>query len=377
MMKQIIFLACAAFLSAHICFAAELSVCPEGCAYDMIQDAIDSASAGDTVLVGDGTYDEDVYMNKSITLRSVNGSASTIIPEGLYTENSLYIQANGSKLIGFTVADGVVLDQVNNIVVAENNLSGGNFTEAISVEYSHDSLIYLNIISKREDNGIYIISSSNIRIYENNISKNLGSGVMLSYNCTNNFLYGNIMSDNSEGLSLSSSTSGNNISMNVLTGNTYGIYLRGNGNIVTQNTVTGNKDYGVFLAGTSNGSLIRGNTICDNADSDIYNDSAYTNAGDNNMCGAAGGWKDAGAVSGCVYSCSSVSTTTSTPTTSSSTPTTSSTTTTQGQCSLPGDYPPCGPISLDEIVNHINKWAADRAALEEVINLILEWARQK
>jgi len=60
-----------------------------------------------------------------------------------------------------------------------------------------------------------------------------------------------------------------------------------------------------------------------------------------------------------------------------STITTSSTTTTsttQVQCTLPGDYPPCGEISIQEIIDMINKWMAGTATLGEVIDLINAWA---
>lgn len=73
---------------------------------------------------------------------------------------------------------------------------------------------------------------------------------------------------------------------------------------------------------------------------------------------------------------SSTTTTTTTPTTSttSTTTSTSSSTTTLQTCDLPGDYPPCGTISLSEVVDRINKWANDEAGLQEVIDLINEWA---
>jgi hypothetical protein len=55
--------------------------------------------------------------------------------------------------------------------------------------------------------------------------------------------------------------------------------------------------------------------------------------------------------------------------------TTSSTSTTiPGQCSMPGDDPPCGEVSMGEVVTHINKWAAGNAQLSEVIALINAWA---
>ena len=44
------------------------------------------------------------------------------------------------------------------------------------------------------------------------------------------------------------------------------------------------------------------------------------------------------------------------------------------QCILPGDYPPCGTVTLSEVVDYINLWAAGQAELGDVIDLIIAWA---
>lgn len=49
--------------------------------YSMIQGAVDAASPGDTVCVKDGTYAEQVVINKSLSLQSAANASPTIEPE--------------------------------------------------------------------------------------------------------------------------------------------------------------------------------------------------------------------------------------------------------------------------------------------------------
>ena len=70
----------------------------------------------------------------------------------------------------------------------------------------------------------------------------------------------------------------------------------------------------------------------------------------------------------------STDTTTTTTTTSTTTTTTSSTTTTIPNCSMIGDQPPCGQVSLPEVITLINAWATGQANLNDVIALINAWA---
>ena len=53
----------------------------------------------------------------------------------------------------------------------------------------------------------------------------------------------------------------------------------------------------------------------------------------------------------------------------------STSTTIRGQCSMHGDDPPCGEVTISEVIAHINKWSAGTAGLSEVIDLINAWAQ--
>jgi len=71
----------------------------------------------------------------------------------------------------------------------------------------------------------------------------------------------------------------------------------------------------------------------------------------------------------------STSTSTTTTTIPGTTTTTISTTTTIiWPCDLPGDYPTCGEVTLEEVVDFINLWSLGQAELGDVVNLINAWA---
>jgi len=81
--------------------------------FSTIQAGIDGSVNGDTVIVRDGTYVENLNFNgKAITLKSENGPASTIIDGNQSAAVVTFIshEDSGSVLEGFTVTNGRAVD---------------------------------------------------------------------------------------------------------------------------------------------------------------------------------------------------------------------------------------------------------------------------
>ena len=80
-------LSCAAFLficmlACVVCVASAKTIyVPDD--HARIQWAVDNASAGDTIIVRDGTYYENVIVDKALTIHSENGSANCIVDAAL------------------------------------------------------------------------------------------------------------------------------------------------------------------------------------------------------------------------------------------------------------------------------------------------------
>ncbi len=100
--------------------AATLDVCPSGCLYFRIQDAINAASPGDTIAIGSGVYAENVVVDKPLTLqRATVGSHPTIVPSV-----SMPNCAGGSLCGG--AASNIILVQADDVTIDGLTLDGDN-----------------------------------------------------------------------------------------------------------------------------------------------------------------------------------------------------------------------------------------------------------
>ncbi|MGA1871826.1 MAG: hypothetical protein ACMUJM_25160 [bacterium] len=81
----------------------------DGSAYCSIQDAIDNAFDGDTIVVPDGAYSENIsFTGKALTLRSAHGPISTVIDGNSIDSVVKFNQHEGGHTLlqGFTIRNG-------------------------------------------------------------------------------------------------------------------------------------------------------------------------------------------------------------------------------------------------------------------------------
>lgn len=85
--------------------AGAVTVCGDGCDFSSVQDAINAASAGDTIEVHSGIYFEHVYVSKSLTLIGVDtgGGMPVIDAEGI--GSAITISSDNVTLRGFKVTN--------------------------------------------------------------------------------------------------------------------------------------------------------------------------------------------------------------------------------------------------------------------------------
>src|SRR5262245_43086886 len=158
-----------------------------------IQQAIDAASAGDTVLVSPGTYVERIAFNgKAITVESEQGAAvTTIDARGAGSVVTFASgETRGAVLRGFTITGGlntfsgggVLIQFASPSIIGNAIVNNGACSGAGVYSYFSSPLIQGNTISRNfvyacsgaSGLGVYIGGDSAAEIVENVISENSG-----------------------------------------------------------------------------------------------------------------------------------------------------------------------------------------------------------
>ncbi len=240
-----------------------------------IQAAINNASTGDNIIVKDGTYTEDLDVDKQLTLESENGSANCII-DGNYSGTAVKLSADGINFIGFTVKNalwaGIKIVSDDNIV-KNNNITqiNGNGGDGIILEEANNNTIKNNNVYSNSFDGTQLISSNNNTIKSNTFKNNERAGIKLLNYSDRNTLKNNYLTDHSTGIYLRTYNDDNEVKQNNLINNTVGLTL-GPGcdrNLVANNSIKQNDLGGIKVLrvegyeSTSNNTIVY-NNITDN-----------------------------------------------------------------------------------------------------------------
>jgi parallel beta-helix repeat protein len=246
--------------------------------YTKIQDAIDNASSGDTVFVYNGSYFENVIVNKSINL--IGKDRNTTFIDANYSGDVVYVSAKRTNISGFTIKNsgnreapycdaGIDID-ASNCCVYDSKILENEYGIYFNGFFgsSNKNTIMGNIISKNEY-GTWGYKSQNNTITRNNIFQN---GVGIFHITGNNNIIQNNISNNYGGIKAQSTN--NYITDNIISSNNcYGISITSDKNTINNNTISGN-EYGIYLTyifflpnifSPSTKNIIYGNTISDNS----------------------------------------------------------------------------------------------------------------
>jgi len=221
--------------------------------YTKIQWAVDNATSGDTIIVRDGTYHENVDVDVAhLTIQSENGTANCVVNATNPDDHVFHVTADWVNITGFTVENtteaynaGIYISTAAHCNVSNNNVM--NNYHGIYLDSSSSNTVTNNTASSNHCNGIYLYHSSNNTLANNTASSNNWDGIYL-YSSDNNTLTSNNASNNYHGIYLDDS-SNNTLTNDTMSGNDYNFYVRGSSlshyiqKIDTSNKVDGKPIY--------------------------------------------------------------------------------------------------------------------------------------
>ncbi len=195
--------------------------------YTKIQDAIDNATSGDTIMVFSGTYKEILTIDKQLYLMGTeeNEEGLPIINAEGY-DYAVCIDADNCLFQGFKVINSSKNDNIfaGILILSDNNelkdnIITNNFN-GIWLNNSNDNILSNNNISY-SNNGIFLLESSNNTIVNNKINSSRmniyfsNCGIYTWYQCNNNIFSNNTIECdfNGDGIIITESSS-NRISNN-------------------------------------------------------------------------------------------------------------------------------------------------------------------
>jgi parallel beta-helix repeat protein len=289
-----------------------------------IQEAIDAATSGDTILVASGTYYENLVINKPISL--VGESREDTILDGSGFGDIIYVSSDGVKVSNFTIRNsgrnnpdetigdaGVKMVRVRNCSVSNCLIVGNCF--GIFMTLSNSNTLENNVCHSNDAGGILLFQSCNGNRLINNTSNSNGGfgGILLrihcNYNtiirntcewnsrwdqhgikllefCDNNILEKNTSMHNGDGMFLLAS-SNNLLKNNVLNSDIRAgvqVYIGCYNNTLINNVCDMNEGEGISLYFSSDNNTVRNNVCSNNSNRGILLWSCNNNMVMNNTC---------------------------------------------------------------------------------------------
>lgn len=268
--------------------------------------AVSAASAGDTVDVAAGTYTGNITISKSITLTGANPATTIIdatgLSTGIYVDGIDNAKLAGVSISGFTVQnaqfEGILVANASGVTISGNIVTGNN--KGVMLGGGQNGMNACPNIPSFETSegndcgeGIHLMGATYSSILNNTITNNSG-GILVSDDTGatfGNVISGNMVNNNALacGITLAShvpaaltasstplgvynnTVTGNQSSQNGLKGEGAGVGIfasapgcKSYGNLVANNTITGNGIPGVSIHGHAPGQLLDGNTIVGN-----------------------------------------------------------------------------------------------------------------
>lgn len=250
--------------------------------YTSIQQAIYNASAGDTIYVHSGVYNENIFISSSThSIRLIGENREeTVINSTDESIAAIEILGENCTVENFTIIN-----------------AGEKATSVISISYTSNVKLINNTIIGANHTGLYMFFSTNVTLIGNSIK---GGGINIigsslenwnTHNITNNTLNGKVLYylKDLSGFTLSSKEAGQIIMVNCtncrikdmeVSGSDYGIIIAFSSYNVIEDCHFHDNRYGIFIH-KSKDNTIQDNTVENNRYGIFVTHSSYNEIKDN------------------------------------------------------------------------------------------------
>lgn len=227
--------------------------------FTSIQEAVYACNPGDTVVVKDGEYTENVVVDRPIVLRSENGPETTVVTAKSVVKPPIMVTGNNAAVSGLTVqqtgnpAAGIGLEGAENCTV-EGNVATGCY-RGIFLNSSASCTLRGNHVTSIDEEGIVLSSSSENTIVDNTIKRLK----IISSNTTT--IANNTIEGGTHGIRMISSDN-STITHNRVSASSSFYLKSSSNNTISRNTLNGGWGF-IFEAKTADNEIYLNSVLCD------------------------------------------------------------------------------------------------------------------
>ena len=256
-----------------------------------IQKAIDSANAGDTIIVEGKSYVHCHFIiNKKLTIKSNGGTTMEVCSstQGSGYRGIFYISpsAGGTVIEGFTINNNVynendygILVKANDVEIRNCSINHIGYSDVVRIENAKNCLVE-NVTALNANNAISIKNSQNVNVRSSNL-KSSKNGINVVDSSSTTISGNNISNNDVAGISFSGTGKYLTVSQNNITENTNGIRLTSSDNVyILSNYIAFNTNNGVYVDYNITKIEIKGNFFNQNQLWEVFNDFHVKNIND-------------------------------------------------------------------------------------------------
>ena len=266
--------------------------------HSSIQEAVDEAQDGDTILIYSGDYSENIQVRKRVTITGEDRDTTRIT--GKDNAYVLEILHDGVNLSGLSIVNGDTRYNVGGLYIEADDAEISDLNISVTgtgmyLYHADGNDLQRNHISTGNSNAIWLYHSDENMIHRNSVYDNR-YGIYLSY-ARRNILHNNsVIDQNDYGFNIVQSYQ-NQLYDNICTGNNFGIRLyESTDTTIERNTCSGNmvgisvnEGYYSIQDSLKPPTMMTNNSCHNNTEDGIHLYQSYKVHVENNSCDNNGG----------------------------------------------------------------------------------------